>query len=112
MYGRHSTTIVGYMYSADIYCPGCILAALPTAQGGQFDGWKDLSNQPVETSLDELAAAFGFDRHDEYSYDSDEFPKVVFAGQVHDGCCELCEHDDDHCERCCIDRCGSCGEQL
>lgn len=89
--------IAGYTFNADTYCPGCILDQLPTSEGGRFDGWADLSGQPVETSLSELAAAFSIDRDDECSFDSDEFPKVCLGQSLSD------EGDD---------RCGSCGTEL
>lgn len=49
----------------------------------------------AEQSLTELAFAFQIDRGDENTFDSGEFPKVIFAGMV----------DDD-------ELCGSCGEPL
>ncbi len=59
---------------------------------GRFDGWADLSGQSVEESLDELAAAIDIDRTDEFSLDSDDFPKVCLADSVsEDGsCCGAC----------------------
>ena len=90
-----SFDIAGYTYAADTYCTGCILDALPTGEGGAFDGWRDMTGRMTpEQNLDELATAFGIDRYDESSYDSGEFPKVVFV----DGA------DDDVC--------GACGEEL
>lgn len=92
----HSTDIVGYTYRAELLCPACTIRALPTGEGEQFDGWKDVSTPPMsaEENLTELAAAFGIDRFDEATYDSDEFPKVAFRDMV-DG-----------------DTCGNCGEDL
>jgi len=77
----HSTDIVGYTYKADNYCTGCIIDALPTGEGEEFDGWKLTSGirMSTEKNLTELAYAFGIDRNDEYSFDSSEFPKVIFA---------------------------------
>ena len=92
---QHACDVVAYTYNAEILCPHCTLAALPTGEGQTFDGWRDLSGQPVEDSLTELAAAFGIDRDDESSFDSAEFPKCVFLTML-DG----------------SESCGSCGEEL
>lgn len=89
--------IAGYTYAADQYCPSCIIAQLPTGPGGAFDGWAlaEGVSMSTEANLAEIAAAFSIDRMDERSYDSDEFPKVIFAIQL--------EEDE---------RCGACGEEL
>lgn len=85
-------SIVGYIYQADIYCPSCILHVLPTGEGEAFDGWKDVSGtMTAEENLDELAAAFGIDRYNEESFDSGEFPKVVFASDSPDDYCGRCD---------------------
>lgn len=91
----HATDIVAYTYRADNYCPRCIIDVLPTGEGEAFDGWALAAGatMPAEQNLAELAEAFGIDRSDERSYDSGDFPKVVFVDQVED-----CEH------------CGSCHE--
>lgn len=81
----HATDIVGYIYKADIYCPGCILGELGA---GVYGG-------TTEQSLSRLADERGIDRFDEYSFDSDEFPKVVFRSQIEDE-----------------ERCGACGEEI
>lgn len=90
-------TIVGYTFNADIYCPRCIVEVLPTGEGQAFDGWAlaDGVSVPTEVNLDEIAAAFGIDRYDERTFDSGDFPKVVFADAAEDG-----------------DRCGQCGLDL
>lgn len=93
----HATTIIGYIYRADIYCTRCIIEQLPTGDGEAFDGWAlaDDIAMSTEDNLNEIAAAFGIDRWDETSFDSDEFPKVIFASMA----------DGD-------EFCGSCGELL
>jgi hypothetical protein len=84
--------IVGYTYQAETLCPGCTIASLPTGPGEAFDGWRDVTGRmSAEDNLSELACAFGIDRNDESSYDSDEFPKVVFASSV---------EGDETCDRC------------
>ncbi len=94
--------ITGYTYRAATYCGPCTIAHLPTGPGEAFDGWDftttDLgrveryppARLTTEANLDELAATFGFDRYDEWSYDSDDFPKVIFSIDVVEFECEGC----------------------
>lgn len=73
--------IIAYAYRADEYCPRCIVRALPTGEGEAYDGWALASGvrMTTEENLSEIAAAFGIDRMDERSFDSGDFPKVIFA---------------------------------
>lgn len=90
--------IAGYTFQADNYCPWCIIGVLPTGEGEAFDGWAIAGGAPpisVEDNLDEIAAAFSIDRYDEGSYDSDDFPKVIFGTDT---------TEDDVC--------GACGEEI
>ena len=48
-------------------------------------------DMPVEDVLDQCADAMAMDRHDETSYDSSEFPKVVLRIDL---------AADDHCGTC------------
>ena len=84
--------IVGYTFNADIYCPEHIIAALPTGDGEAYDGWAVA--QPwvnVEDNLSEIAYAFQIDRMDERSFDSGDFPKVVFDSSTEgDEFCATC----------------------
>ena len=66
--------IVGYTFQAANYCPGCI-------EGAYGDNTFSATMFP-EDALDALAALAGIDRMDEHSYDSDEFPKVIFRDSV------------------------------
>lgn len=93
-----SWEIVGYTFQTDVYCWGdCVIRALPTGEGEPYDGWAlaDGVRMSTEDNLDELALAFGIDRNDEHSFDSGDFPKVIFADSVQDD------------ERCC-----ACGGEL
>lgn len=92
-----ATDVVGYTYSADTYHPDCVLDALRGRERLLLDALPTLAAgaPSVEDRLDAVAAAIGFDRYDERSFDSDDFPKVVFASQV--------ESDE---------ACGGCGEAL
>jgi hypothetical protein len=87
-------TIVAYTFNADTYCPDCIVKVLPYGEGEAFDGWK-LSDgwehlMTTEENLDEIAAAFGIDRQDERSFDSGDFPKVVFYDDGEPEYCGRC----------------------
>lgn len=77
--------VVGYVYSADVYCPRCILCALHNSPSGE----PPISGMSVEQHLDVLARIRGIDRYDESSYDSGEFPKVI-----------LDLGDEEQCGRC------------
>lgn len=77
--------IVGYTYKADQFCTSCIIDALATGPGQDFDGWAlaaGAAPESAEQQLDEIAAAFGIDRADETTYDSDYFPKVITSYQI------------------------------
>lgn len=58
--------ITGYTFQARIVCPVCVADAL---------------NLPLvgEEHLTVLAESLGIDRMDENTFDSDDFPKVIFA---------------------------------
>lgn len=93
MYGTSATDIVGYMFDADIYCPPCTRRV-----AARYAEMNEKASDYV--SLPELmrfwAENEGIDWEDEHSYDSGDFPKVVFGSQV--------ESDEE--------KCGSCHESL
>lgn len=91
--------IVGYTYRADLYCPGCILEAM-VRHGDASPAVRDFT-ESVESTLDHLADCMALDRSDERTFDSGDFPKVVFRDSL------VSEGDDAYPERC-----GSCGEVL
>jgi hypothetical protein len=88
----HATEIVGYTYSADMYCPACIVAEL--VRRGEANPYHDTFQ--TEAALDSLAIDQDIDRYDEYTFNSDDFPKVVSRSQ-----------EDGYCTHC-----GRCGEPL
>lgn len=88
MVWRRADTVVGYTYKADIVCPACILSAMRAAG---LPVAPVLDTYQVTAAVDSVAADLGIDPEDEYSYDSDNFPKVLFSHQV---------DDDDMCGRC------------
>lgn len=93
-YSTHATDIVGYTFAADNYHPECL--HLPTGEGEAYDGWAPCVPMTVEASLSGIAYAFGINRADEGSFDSADFPKVIFASMV--------ETDEETC--------GGCGRAL
>lgn len=89
--------IIGYIYRAATYCTNSECIPLAKGEGQAFDGWA-LGHgiyMATEDNLDEIAASFGIDRENEYTFDSDHFPKVILTGQVE-------EHQT----------CGTCGDEL
>lgn len=86
-----SFDIVGYTFKGASYCPEHIVEAVTSTE--EYDGWAlaDRITMPVEDNLNEIAAAFGIDRQDESSFDSDEFPKVIFRDQLNDSL--YCDND-------------------
>lgn len=92
-YMQKSFDIVGYTFNADQFCPNCIIDMLPTGEGEEFDGWKLAAEvkMSVEDNLSEIAYAFSIDREEETSFDSSEFPKVIFNGMASsDDMCGYC----------------------
>ena len=82
----NATTIVGYTYQAENLHPTC--AVLDYA--GDTDPFVS-----VEVELDRYAERIGIDRMDETTFDSGDFPKVIFSSML-DG----------------TETCGRCGDQL
>jgi hypothetical protein len=67
--------IVGYHYRADLYCPRCTIHELVDQRVASPGAW----DMNPEDALDQIADANGIFRGDEYSFDSDDFPKVVLG---------------------------------
>lgn len=80
--------IAGYTYQADNHKPSELVEVL-IGQGKLAPGARGMD---PDEALMQLAGVEGIDREDEYSFDSDEFPKVILVGQ-------LSEHDLDWLER-------------
>ena len=85
--------IVGYTYRAENYCLGCIVAQLTTNPGDVHHSERQTGN--TEEHLNLLARLAGIDREDEYTFNSDYFPKVIFSTQVENA-----------------EECGMCGDIL
>ena len=91
---------VGYIYNADQYCLDCIPKVIykPNAYGLDDYGNKRVMERfggtgisrgcnCTECRLDRIARARGIDRHDEYSFDSDNFPKAIgYFSDLHCEC--------------------------
>jgi hypothetical protein len=107
--------IVGYTFNADIYCDGiCILRALGeigprvyarVSQWTTMDEYRAqvgktnrtlarLFNGEIQTEaiLGVIAERRGIEKDNEHTYDSGDFPKVIFAS----------EEFPDYCPRCAL----------
>ena len=80
--------IAGYVYRAEMLCPSCTVKKLRDGIAGY--GPFEWDRADVEAVLDSVATANGIDRYDESTYDSDEFPKVVFGFQTDGDTCDGC----------------------
>jgi hypothetical protein len=79
------TDIVAYVYQADIHCPAATARLVERdidQRYGTYAGRMDY--ETVEEYLDRAAKHLGIDRYDEWTYDSNDFPKIVFADQMED----------------------------
>lgn len=85
------TDIVGYAYQAETLCPACAVMACA----------EELAPGPVPTAalldpeagLDYLAQVAGIeDREDEGTFDSDDFPKVIFRDSARENA-DTCAYD-------------------
>jgi hypothetical protein len=83
---RMPDDIVGYSYRAANYCPNCTLRVLHSSPTGE----PPIAGMSIELHLDVLARMRGIDRDDESSYNSGEFPKVLFRDMADDDTCESC----------------------
>jgi hypothetical protein len=77
---RRSDEVAAYTYRTEVYCPACLITRM-IAAGDASPAAGDL---PAEDVLDQCAEAAALHRTDEASFDSSEFPKVVFLDQVRD----------------------------
>ncbi|MFE9833992.1 hypothetical protein ACFYP4_02415 [Streptomyces sp. NPDC005551] len=96
-------TVVGYSFDADIYCDGvCIIRALGEIGPVVYERAKLITDvtmrfkgaATVEEALKVIAERRGIDPDNERSYDSGDFPKVIFAD----------EEFPDYCPRCALCR--------
>lgn len=102
--------IVAYTFQADIVCPDCI--AKWAAEQLRIEEYKPFDVEQVikdkgpaydvgvfayrsESLLEEVATIWQINLEDQYSFDSDDFPKVIFADQIEQ-----------------TENCGECGELI
>jgi len=91
LYLRKSATIVAYTYKAETLCPTCLIESM-IANRDASPAARDMNE---ETVLDMIAEANAIDRYEEWTYDTDDFPKVVFADSVEES-----------------EECNGCGEEI
>lgn len=89
-----TTVPAAYLFKGEQFGLCCILGKLPTGPDEAFDGWADHSGQPIETSLNELAAAFGIDRT-EVPFDNSAFPESVSREALDSNDYTLCDECGD-----------------
>lgn len=79
--------IEAYTYDGEILCPTCVIERMIERREAS-PAARDMG---TEAALDQIAEANAIDRQDEHSFDSRDFPKVVFQSQI---------EDDTECDRC------------
>lgn len=83
--------IVGYSFRADIYCPEDTADAVARYVDRQFGLYAGkMAYETVEEYLGRVAGHLGIDRYDERTFDSDEFPKVIFPNMADSEYCGTC----------------------
>jgi hypothetical protein len=82
-----SYDIVGYIYKADIYCPACVVREV--GEDYNINLPRVILNHYA--ALNDMAKLLNIDWEDEYSYDSDEFPKVAFNDML---------EETEYCAKC------------
>lgn len=99
--------IAAYDFRADRYCPDCIVNYVHMVYPIDFPLSHTLTgNESAEEILDTVAHSLNlpteferevppFNRYDETTFDTSDFPKVVFSDQLSE-----------------TTRCGSCNEEL
>ncbi|AEJ94110.1 hypothetical protein THIBAULT_201 [Mycobacterium phage Thibault] len=80
MYGPKAFDIAGYTYKGENFTPVNLINYMVSI-GELSPAARDMS---VEDVLDQHAGALAIDRYDESSFDSSEFPKVIFWSQIED----------------------------
>lgn len=81
--GAKPFDVVAYMFKADLFHYGAIVPVLVN-QGAPGVYLDEKLYPHAEMALDAIAKERGIDRYDENTFDSDEFPKVVFRDQMED----------------------------
>lgn len=79
-----SIQAVAYLYKAELLCPNCTIEELKN------HGKAELYDDSSEETMRILANRAGIDYSDQFSYDSDEFPKPVLQVELDDDRCDSC----------------------
>lgn len=90
----HATHVVGYDFQAQRWCYECVLEAVIQSMPNDIRARFEMDDD-AGVSLGTFARFMGIDREREDTYDSDEFPKVVWSESLEPG-----------------ERCAGCGEPL
>jgi hypothetical protein len=72
--------VVGYVYKANMHCRDCLIKELKKER--KID--RKAKVLDLEATLDVLSDAMDIYRYDEWEFDSDDFPKVIFRHDVVD----------------------------
>ena len=86
-------SIAAYTFQADIFCSECIVGEITDVHGEDVNPCVR-DHEDVEGVLDCIAREMSINRMDESSFDSDDFPKVIFSedvsiGDICSGCWEV-----------------------
>ncbi len=84
-------TIVGYSFKAETFCTEHIKLEVHRRLVKPLGIYDNETNKlDPELYLDAIASKLGIDRMEESSFDSDDFPKIIFHSDEWDGDCEGC----------------------
>lgn len=78
-----ATDVVAFTYRADTYHPECVLHLVKADYPLDYPLASTIApGDDAESILSTVARSMKLDTQNEYTFDSDVFPKVVFASQV------------------------------
>lgn len=83
-YLMKADSIVGYTFRAETLCPACTVKEVVPPDLAELGS--------TEMVLNFAAEQIGVNREDEHSFDSDDFPKVIFSVDIDDEPCDRCSH--------------------
>lgn len=104
-------SIVGYTYSDDMYCLDCMREIALGWVDVPVRVRREVADEATEDVLAAMAKFLSINRLDEGSFDSGDFPKVVFEDMICQANCgdDSCDHLAAECGH---DKCGGCGGRL
>ena len=92
-YGRKAWEIVGYTFQAETLCPDHIVAQLTANPGDVNHATATIGNAEEHLNLLAKIHRPPIDRQDERSFDSGDFPKVIFSSDTEGETCGACGAD-------------------